>query len=295
MGVCERTVHRDLAVLREADIACDYAADRGGYVLRGDWRFAVKWLSDEELLGQAIATALTSARGLDIGPGAAPTTRKLRATARESARRLLEDAERVISVLDLKLAEHGGHREVFRAAQHALIKKLRLEGTYASPHQARVKRLILHPIRLCLVKQAWYLIARPDTSTDPATYRVARFRSLKALDQAADVPEEFDLRAYFGDAWAVYRANRSHEVELRFAPEAAALVMETTWHHTQRVVKNEDASATLSFRVDGLEEIVWWVLGWSAAVQVVRPLELRQMVVERLRRALTLNELPGPP
>ena len=51
MGVCERTVHRDLAVLREADIACDYAADRGGYVLGGDWRFAVKWLNDEELLG----------------------------------------------------------------------------------------------------------------------------------------------------------------------------------------------------------------------------------------------------
>jgi hypothetical protein len=51
MGVCERTVHRDLAVLREADIDCEYIADRGGYVLGGDWRFAVKWLNDEELLG----------------------------------------------------------------------------------------------------------------------------------------------------------------------------------------------------------------------------------------------------
>jgi predicted DNA-binding transcriptional regulator YafY len=73
------------------------------------------------------------------------------------------------------------------------------------------------------------------------------------------------------------------------------VVAETTWHHTQRVVRNEDGSATLSFRVDSLEEIVGWVLSWSGAVEVVRPLELRQLVVERLRRALTLNELPGPP
>jgi predicted DNA-binding transcriptional regulator YafY len=104
------------------------------------------------------------------------------------------------------------------------------------------------------------------------------------------VPDEFDLRAYFGDAWSVYRGERSYEVELRFAAEASAVVQETTWHHTQRVVKNHDGSVTLSFRVDGLEEIVWWVLGWSGTVEVVRPLELRAMVIERLKSALAMHD-----
>ena len=289
MGVCERTVHRDLGVLREAGIDCDYVADRGGYVLRGDWRFTIKYLDDEELLGQAIATALTSAKGLDVGQGAAPTTRKLRATARESARRLPADAERVIAVLDLKLADHEGHREVFRTAQNALIEKSCLEGTYASPHQSREKRSTLHPIRLCLVEQAWYLIARPEGSSHPVTYRVARFRSLKAVDRAADVPEEFDLRAYFGDAWAVYRGSPSCEVEVRFVPEAADLVTETIWHHTQQARRHEDGSVTLSFRVDGLEEVARWLLGWAGWAQVIRPAELRSMVVEDLQRGLALN------
>jgi hypothetical protein len=45
--------------------------------------------------------------------------------------------------------------------------------------------------------------------------------------------------------------------------------------------------------VDGLEEIVWWVLGWSGFVEVVRPLELRLLVVEKLRRAVAMNPLPG--
>jgi hypothetical protein len=58
-------------------------------------------LTDDELLGQATATALTSAKGLDVGRGAEPTTRKLRGTGRESSRRLLEDVLRVTAVLDL--------------------------------------------------------------------------------------------------------------------------------------------------------------------------------------------------
>ena len=293
LEVSRRTVLRDIDVLRLAGVGPDYDPSQKGYVLHGDYRFAVAGLTDDELLGQATAAALTSARGLDVGEGAVPTARKIRATGKGRSSTLLEDALRVTSVLDLKLADHDGHREAIRTIQLALVGKHALEGAYASPYRQAEKTILLHPIRLCLVRQAWYLIARPDGSDHPVTYRVARFRSLRKLLLSSEVPAEFDLRAYFGDAWGVYRGERSYEVELRFAPEAAAVVTETTWHHTQQSRKNGDGSVTLSFRVDGLEEIAWWALGWSGAVEVVRPPELRQMVLERLRRALALNETPG--
>jgi predicted DNA-binding transcriptional regulator YafY len=38
-----------------------------------------------------------------------------------------------------------------------------------------------------------------------------------------------------------------------------------------------------------LEEIVWWVLGWSGRVEVVKPDESREMVVEHLRKGMDLN------
>jgi predicted DNA-binding transcriptional regulator YafY len=286
----ERTVYRDLQVLALAGVPCDYDRENRCYVLRGDYRFAVTGLTDDELLGQATAAALTSARGLDVGAGAEPTIRKLRATGRERTRALLEDARRVMAVLDLKLANHEAHREAIRATQWALIDRKCLEGTYASPYQSSDKCLVLHPYRLCLVKQAWYLIARPEGSTHPVTYRVARFRSLRALDTMAEVPEDFDLRAYFGDAWAVYRGDRSYDVEIRFVPEAAALVTETTWHHTQQARRHEDGSVKLSFRVDGLEEIARWLLGWAGWAEVVKPEELRATLMGYLRKALALNQ-----
>jgi predicted DNA-binding transcriptional regulator YafY len=291
LEVSVRTVQRDLEVLELAGIPCQYMAEQGGYVLSGDYRFTVTGLTREELLGQATATALSAATGLDVGEGAGPTTRKLQATGQRGFGQLLEDALRVTAVLDLKLANHEGHRDAIKVIQEALISKQCLEGVYASPYQETEKRLILHPIRLCLIKQAWCVIARSEGSDHVVTYRVQRFTSLRRLDMCSDVPVDFDLRAYFGNAWAVFRGERRHDVEVRFLPEAAPLVTETTWHHTQVSRRNEDGSVSLLFQVDGLEEIVWWVLGWSGVVEVVRPVELRQMVVERLQQALKIHGL----
>jgi predicted DNA-binding transcriptional regulator YafY len=164
-----------------------------------------------------------------------------------------------------------------------------LAGTYQSPHEPGPVRLRLHPCRIALVKQAWYLIARPDGESGPRTYRVVRFQTLKMIDRPAEVPNDLDLRAYFGNAWAVYRGDRSYDVELRFSPEAAGPVVETTWHHTQTVARHPDGSATLTFTVDGLNEIVRWVVGYAGDVRVVRPAELRDLVVERHRRAVAVN------
>ena len=51
----------------------------------------------------------------------------------------------------------------------------------------------------------------------------------------------------------------------------------------------KNGGVTLSFTVDGLDEIVWWVLGWSGRAKVLKPEKLRAMVVDKLRAALTLN------
>jgi HrpA-like RNA helicase len=61
------------------------------------------------------------------------------------------------------------------------------------------------------------------------------------------MPEDFELRAYFGNAKAVNRGDKSYDVEVRFLPKAAALVTETSSHHTQKVRTNQNGSVTLCF------------------------------------------------
>jgi predicted DNA-binding transcriptional regulator YafY len=197
LEVTERTVYRDLQALEFAGVPWYYDQQQQCYRVRSDYRFAVPSLTHEEALGQVLATAITNADGLNIGDGAAPTTRKIAASSKEEVSQLMADAENLISVIDLKIADHSQHREIIKTLQLALVQKKQVTGKYESPYESESFALNLHPIRLALVKSAWYLIARPTDSVTVKTYRVARFKTLRMLDDQADVPESFDLREYF--------------------------------------------------------------------------------------------------
>lgn len=286
----ERTVYRDLDVLEFAGVPYYFDEADQCYRVRPDYRFPVFGLTEEEALGQALATALTDSPGLDVGAGAAPTTRKLQVSSSEGIKEILADAAELISVFDLKLADHSKHRETLKTIQFALLEGRQVTGLYESPYEPEPARLRLHPYRLCLIKNAWYAIGRQDDLAEPRTYRVARFKTLRMLDQSADVPDSFDIKAYFGNAWAVFRGDKTYDVEIWFTPEAAKVVTETAWHHSQKVRSHKDGSVTLTFQVDGLEEVRNWILGWAGSTKVVKPADLREMVVEKLQAALRMQQ-----
>lgn len=282
----ERTVYRDMEVLELAGIPIDFDPEDRCYRVRQDFRFPSLNVTEEEAIGQGTAAAITTGPGLDINAGARPVTQKLAAASKLELAQVVADAGELVAVLDLKLADHSRHRDIIRTVQSALIKRKQLTGTYRSPHEPDEVRLHLHPYRLCLVKAAWYLIGRPEGDVAPRTYRVARFKTLRMLDANALVPQDFDLKGYFGNAWAVFRGERSYDVEILFSKEAAATVTENVWHHTQKVRKNKDGSVMLTFRVDGLNEIIRWVLGWGSRARVIQPPELRDRIVSQLTESI---------
>ena len=285
----ERTIHRDLAVLELAGVPWSYDKDQQCYRLRPDYTFPVLSLSDEEVVGLATSKSASVAPGLDINSGAIPVSEKFLA-ARPDATGLFDEAADLTQVLDLKLVDHSKHREVIRTIQWALVEGRQITGKYVSPHESGPVTLTLHPYRLCLVKSAWYLVARPVEAEQPVTLRPTRFKSVRMIDEAAELPEKFDLSSYFGNAWAVYRGDAEYAIELRFSRKVADTVIETRWHHTQEAIHNSDGSVTLRFKIDGLNEIVRWLLGWAGDVQVIAPAELRALVVERHRNAITENQ-----
>ena len=285
----EKTVHRHLNVLEMAGIPYYYDVHEKCYRLRPGFKFPVINLTPNELLGQAAATVVTKAAGLDAGAAAQPATQKIAAVSPQEVADLLADAEAVMTVLDLKLADHSRHQEMIRSVQWALIQNKQVAGQYLSPYQERPVKLMLHPYRLCFAAQSWYLVARPVDEKAPKTYRITRFQSLRMIDAPPLKPEKFDLDKYFGNAWSVYRGDKSYDVEIEFTKEAASLVTETRWHKTQEVKRHPDGRVTLSFRVDGLHEIVWWVLSWSGRAKVVKPDELREMVLGKLKVAIAMH------
>ena len=290
LEVTERTVYRDLQALEFAGVPYYYDDDAQSYRVRSDYRFPVPNLTEEEIIGQAVASAITQAANLDVAGDARKTTQKIAAAAKEDMQQLLADAESVISVFGFQLADHSGREEIAKTIQQALIQKKQIKGQYRSPYEPTSVELHLNPIRLCLVKNAWYLIGLPVKEAKPRTYRIARFEGVEIVDSPATIPNDFDIKSYFGNAWAVYRGAESFDVQIRFLPDAAKIVIETQWHHTQKAQPQDDGSVVLNFNVDGLEEICNWLLGWAGRCEVVQPQQLRKMVAAKLKAGLELNQ-----
>jgi predicted DNA-binding transcriptional regulator YafY len=289
LEVSERTIHRLRETLELAGVPLYFSKDENAYRVRPDYRFPPLHLTDDEAIGQATATALSESKALHLPNGSKPTTRKLADTGNDRVRAILEDVTRLTQVLDLKIADHPRQQQTIKTVQWALLGPKMLHGKYHSPYEPAPVTLKLHPFRLALVKQAWYLIARPDGEDRPRTFRIVRFHALKLIDRPAVVPNDFDLKAYFGNAWAVYRGDRSYDVELCFTADAADTVLETNWHHTQQAKKHPNGEVTLTFTVDGLNEVVRWVVGWAGRVRVVKPAELRDLVIDHHKKAIAVN------
>lgn len=282
----ERTVYRDLDVLRFAGIPYHREGDQQFIRVRPDFKFPVMTLTEDEILGLSLATAMTKSPGLDVTAGASPTTLKLAAVSKEETQELIDDALRLVTVLDLKLADHSRHHEAIKSVQLALVQGKQVTGHYESPYESSPIKLRLHPYHLCLIKNAWYVIGKTAEDAIPHTYRIARFKALRMIDELAETPAEFDIREYFANAWAVFRGEQSYDIQLKFTPAAAKVVTETIWHHTQTAKVHRDGSVTLCFQVDGLNEILHWILSWAGRVQIQKPVELQKLFVQALHDAI---------
>jgi len=137
---------------------------------------------------------------------------------------------------------------------------------------------IFKPYTLFFNQRAWYAVGYHSKHNEVRCLKLNRFTRIEPLDQPYTIPKSFSLAAHLGNAWRMMRGDKTFKVELHFDPEFAETIADTHWHSTQEVIWNEDESITFRCKVDGLDEIVWWVLSMGPHCTVQKPKELIELV-----------------
>ena len=115
---------------------------------------------------------------------------------------------------------------------------------------------------------------------------------LRLSSEQFTLPEEFDEQELLRHAWGIWRGEGEPvTVKLKFAPgEATRRVQESVWHPLEQVTPTEDGGCLWQAPIAEWREMLPWVKGWGAEVEVLEPGELR----EALRReAQRLAEMYG--
>lgn len=202
---------------------------------------------------------------------------------------------RVGRMLQILAALRSDRNNRLEQLEDAVLKKKVVRRSYYMPYEKRAIAIELDSHHLIYNDCRWYILSKSGFHGGIRAFSPRWIKELRKLDKGFIEDEKFDINEYLGRAWSLIPEGRLYHVKLRFLPEVAHNVAEVKWHHTQRVTFEDDGSATVQFRVDGLNEITWWILGYGGKVQVLAPPTLRRRIVQIARKMVRTNqqELPS--
>jgi predicted DNA-binding transcriptional regulator YafY len=158
---------------------------------------------------------------------------------------------------------------------------------------APVKEYVFSPyyIEPNAVGQSTYVIGLREPPGAVRTFKIERIERVELLRERYELPRDFDPGALLADAWGIwYTEQQPVEVALRFSPRVASRVQETCWHHSQQVTQLEDGGVEWRAQVAEPQEMMPWVRGWGADVEVLRPEGMRETII---REVVKLRSLYG--
>jgi len=290
-GTSRRTIFRDLKELQAVGVPYRYDAKTGSYTIDPEFFLPPIDLNLQEAL--SLLLLVRKARGqiqLPFKNSALLAALKIENNLPVKIKQYCNTALRNISTKVGPQAPMNLLDKTFAQLQKAIARKRKVNIFYHSLFEGKAIGLELSPYHLLYNQRAWYVLGRSSLHKSIRTFKLNRIRELGILDKCFLDGEDFDLADYLGRAWSMIPEGRIYNIKLRFLPKVAENVTEVQWHSTQKVQRNSDGSATIEFRVDGLGEITWWVLGYGDQVQVLAPKALRQRVLQAAKNMIALNE-----
>ncbi len=288
-----RTIFRDLKELQAVGVPYHYDAKTAGYTMDPEFFLPPIDLNLQEAL--SLLLLVHKARNqiqLPFKNSALLAALKIENNLPTKIRHYCNTALRNISTRAGAQAPTDVLDKTFVQLEKAIAQKRKVNIRYHSLFEGKIIELTLSAYHLLYNQRAWYVLGFSSLHKSVRTFKFNRIKEVEILDKCFIDSEKFDLYEYLGRAWSMIPEGRIYNIKLRFLPKVADNVTEVQWHSTQKAAHNSDGSVTMEFRVDGLGEIIWWILGYGDQVQVLAPKVLRNRVVEMAKNMVRINE-PG--
>ncbi len=290
-GVSRRTVHRDLNLIEKAGIPFYYDPQAGGYRIHQAGLLPPINLDLEEALAVVLmASELGRTGRLPLFQPASDAAAKIESALPLALRATVGSLVRHMTVRPSAVARHNALHRMYDAARRAVQARESLDCAYISFYEGGQIRLRLDPYWLLFHERAWYVIGHSHRAGEIRTYKLGRFKTLERTGRYFRLPAGLTLEKHLGNAWRMIRGTKTYRVELKFSPRLGPNVAEVNWHRTQKVRWDDEGAVYFTATVDGLSEIVWWVLGYGPHVEVLKPKALRDRVAGLAREMLALYE-----
>ena len=292
LGVTERTIKRDISVLRSVQIPLIESTGSHGtkrYRVEID-QSRMPHLNFEEVaalwLGRRFLDPLA---GTGLWRAALQAFKKLEQIFPPSARDYLNKMATSIHQTAIGSSDYSQRSEWIDQLLFAIDERRVTTIEYHSLKTEAPRSIVIEPLGLIFHEGVLYLVAVSQEHQEIRHYKIDR---LSGVDPSADQfvpPEAFELKQHLSGTLGVYAANSDEQirtVRIRFAPEAARYIREHNWHESQQLESQADGSLICSLELASLREVESWVLSFGPRAEALEPPELREALINSLRQAL---------
>lgn len=279
LEVTERTIYRDLNTLALAGVPYRFDKEDGGYRIEGDFFLPPVQLTLGEAMALSVLAEQLAGRGQvpfleDAWRAAVKVRSQLPATIREQ----VADADRHVHVEAARVSPQSGCEPHFETLRRAIANKRKVRCTYDGGRH-RNKPFLFRPYALFFGQRAWYVIGHSEAAGGERSLKLNRFGKVEPTDRPYMIPDGWTLEKSMGYAWRMIRGDRRYMVKIHFDAECGRNVADTLWHPTQRITRLTNGDGYLfECEVDGLEEILYWTLGYGPHARVLAPAELIELL-----------------
>jgi len=236
-----------------------------------------------EALTLYLAARKTSRQTRFHHPHTANALEKLAATLRQPmTERLLKAADAV-----MKQEKDPERIKILEVLAQAWVEQKKVRIRY---QRLESRDFVNHVIRPYLIEPSiWtdsvYVIAFSEVTEKIIPFKIDRIDTAVLSGEEFEIPADFDDQQLLKHAWGIWVGDKDPlTVKLRFSPTVTRRVKESIWHPLENVTDTEDGGCLWSADVAEWREMLPWVRGWGADVEVLEPKELREALVRETRK-----------
>ena len=173
----------------------------------------------------------------------------------------------------------------------AYLRHSSIKLTYQSQHseQPFTTQFDTYRIEPSSIGYSTYLIGYSSHVDAVRTYKLERVVDVEVIHRSHyDIPKEYRGLKLLRSAWSIIMGPDKVKVVLRFSPRVKKRVLETEWHPLQEEpIDDPEKAGWLRWQVEVADTIDMqpWVRGWGADVEVLEPAELRESMINHVKRS----------
>ncbi len=282
LEISPATVKRDIEFLRDRwGLPIAYDSRRYGYYLtRQVSQPRNGSLSQAELFALRVAhKALLQYRPATLQSSLTRAVDKLTSQFQGDSHGWCEQAEGMFSFRPFGTEDID--ERSFDLLTRAIASRRTISFEYRKPGQKTRQLRRVHPYHIMAFENRWYLLANDPGCVQLRKFVVGRMRKIRLLrEESFERPTDFDPEQYLDGSLGVMSGTEDYEIVIEMDAWLTDVLRGRCWHRSQVWTELPDGSSQLRLRLNSLEEIEHWVLGWGCHATVLRPAALAQRIAK---------------